>query len=84
MSSDTYNDNKGCGVGGKISTSDFPKFPTPTFPKCPILTPQHKGNEIWLLKLLQPLRWRCAERMIHHERDMREEQHPYICCANKQ
>ena len=34
--------------------------------------------------LLQPLRWRCAECAIHHERDVREEQHPYIRGANKQ
>jgi len=34
--------------------------------------------------LLQPLDWRCVECAIHHERDVREEQHPYICGANKQ
>ena len=34
--------------------------------------------------LLQPLRWRYVERAIHHERDVLEEQHPYICGANKQ
>jgi len=33
--------------------------------------------------MLQPLRWRCVECVIHHDRDMREEQHPYICGANK-
>jgi len=27
------------------------------------------------LLLLQPLRWRCAEWAIHHERNVREEQH---------
>ena len=27
------------------------------------------------LVLLQPLRWRCAECAIHHERIVREEQH---------
>jgi len=32
-----------------------------------------------ILLLLQPLRWRCVECAIHHERDVREEQHPYIC-----
>jgi len=32
---------------------------------------QHNSN------LLQPLRWRCVECVIHHERDVREEQHPY-------
>jgi len=30
--------------------------------------------------LLQPLRWRCLECVIHHERDVREEQH-YIYVA---
>jgi len=34
--------------------------------------------------LLQPLRWRCVECVIHHERDVREEQHPYISGTNKQ
>ena len=34
--------------------------------------------------MLQPLRWRCVERAIHHERDVREEQYPDICGANKQ
>ena len=34
--------------------------------------------------LLQPLGWRCVECVIHHKRDVREEQHSYICCANKQ
>jgi len=33
--------------------------------------------------VLQPLWWRCVERVIHHERDVREEQQ-YICGANKQ
>ena len=32
----------------------------------------------------QKARRLCVERAIHHERDMREEQHPYICGANKQ
>jgi len=27
------------------------------------------------LQLLQPLRWRCVECVIHHERDVCEEQH---------
>ena len=35
-----------------------------------------------LMQLLQPLRWCCVECVIHHERDVREEQH--ICGANKQ
>jgi len=30
--------------------------------------------------LLQPLRWRCVDCVIHHERDVREEQ-KYICAA---
>jgi len=30
--------------------------------------------------LLQPLRWRCIDCVIHHERDVREEQ-KYICMA---
>ena len=30
---------------------------------------------IYHLVLLQPLRWRCAECAIHHERIVREEQH---------
>ena len=33
--------------------------------------------------LLQPLRWRCVECAIH-ERDVRDEQHPYTCGADKQ
>jgi len=28
-----------------------------------------------ILVLLQPLRWRCTECAIHHERIVREEQH---------
>jgi len=34
--------------------------------------------------LLQPLGWRCAECAVHHEPNVREEQHPYIYGANKQ
>jgi len=35
--------------------------------------------------LLQPLSWRCAEYAVHHERNVREEQHHiHICGANKQ
>ena len=30
--------------------------------------------------VLQPLRWRCVDCLIHHERDVREEQ-KYICVA---
>jgi len=36
------------------------------------------------LQLLQRLHWSCVECAIHHERDVREEQHPYICGVNKQ
>jgi len=34
--------------------------------------------------VLQPLRWRCVDYVIHHGRDVREEQHHYICSASKQ
>jgi len=34
--------------------------------------------------LLQPLGWRCAECAVDHERNVREEQHPYIRGPNKQ
>ena len=34
----------------------------------------------WVKILLQPLRWRCVDCVIHHERDMRKEQQ-YICVA---
>jgi len=47
----------GCGVGGKISDSNFPKFPTPDsdseFPKFPTPAPWHKGNETWMLKSME-------------------------------
>jgi len=43
----TYCYWQGCGVGGKSSDSGFPKFPSPT--------PQHKRNEIWLLKSMEIL-----------------------------
>jgi len=33
---------------------------------------------------LQPLNWRCIKCAIHHEWDVREEQHTNICGANKQ
>jgi len=36
------------------------------------------------LVVLQPFRLQCVECAIHHKRDVREEQHPYICGANKQ
>jgi len=32
--------------------------------------------------MLQPLLWRCIECVIHHERDVREEQH-YIYVARQ-
>jgi len=41
---------QGCGVGSKISESDVSKISDSNFPKFPTPTPQHKGNEIWLLK----------------------------------
>jgi len=31
--------------------------------------------------MLQPLRWCCVDCVIHHERDVREEQTPYIHVA---
>jgi len=34
--------------------------------------------------LLQALRWRCVGCVIHHERDVPEEQHHYTCSASKQ
>jgi len=37
-----------------------------------------------LMLVLQPLRWCCVKCVIYHERDVREEQHHYICGANKQ
>ena len=34
---------------------------------------------VYILLLLQPLQWRCVECVIHHERDVREEQqHIYM------
>ena len=32
-------------------------------------------QELWLIIVLQPLRWCCVDCVIHHERDMRKEQH---------
>jgi len=52
--------------------------------------PSHKERAIGVARckkegmLLQPLRWCCLDWVIHHEQDVREEQHPYICGANKQ
>ena len=37
-----------------------------------------------LLLLLQPLRWHCVECAVHHERNVREDQHHYISGVNKQ
>jgi len=34
--------------------------------------------------LLQSLSWHCVECATHHERDVCEEQHPYIHGMNKQ
>jgi len=53
--------DQGCGVGGKISDSDFPKFPTPTLQnvRLPATTfqkfqaPDSTENEIWLLKSME-------------------------------
>ena len=36
------------------------------------------------IAVLQPPRWRCVECVIHHERDVREEQHPYKRGAKEQ
>jgi len=36
------------------------------------------------LVLLQPRGWRCVACVIHYERDVREEQHPYICGSEQQ
>jgi len=36
------------------------------------------------LIMLQPLRWHWVECAIHHEWDVREEQHQCICGMNKQ
>ena len=33
---------------------------------------------VFVLFLLQPLRWCCVDCVIHHERDVREEQ-KYVC-----
>jgi len=33
--------------------------------------------------MLQPLRWRCAECVIHHEGNVREEQHPLGARASR-
>ena len=37
-----------------------------------------------LITLLQPLQWCCVDCVIHHERDVREEQHHHMCSASKQ
>jgi len=64
---------------------------------CPVMRLVFLSDVFWIMQashlglwapmlnmLLQPLCWRCVECVIHHERDVREEQHPYICGANKQ
>ena len=43
----------------------------------------HKSSPI-LLQVLQPFGWRYVECAIHQERDVHEEQHPYMCDTNKQ
>ena len=44
-------------------------------------------NVCWwhiVFNLLQPLFcWRCVECVIHHKWNVREEQHPHVCGANK-
>jgi len=51
--------------------------------------PSHKECAIGVVRckkegmLLQPLRWRCVDCVIHYEQDVRDEQQ-YICGANKQ
>jgi len=48
--------------------------------------PSHKESGISVVRckkegmLLQPLQWRCIACVIHHKRDVREEQE-YICVA---
>ena len=39
-------------LDSRVAESEV-KYPTPTFPKFPTPTPQHKGNEIWLLKPME-------------------------------
>jgi len=34
-------------------------------------------SDLFSTVVLQPLRWRCAECAVHHEWNVREEQHPY-------
>ena len=36
--------------------------------------------DYYVFIMLQPLRWRCVDCGIHHERDVREEQQ-YVCVA---
>ena len=47
-------------------------------PQCFRILPGHGQLRNWRLLrssvMLQPLRWRCVDCMIHHERDVREEQ----------
>jgi len=43
-----------------------------------LTSPKNCGNADWgltTLILLQPLRWCCVDCVIHHKRDVREEQH---------
>jgi len=50
------------------------------------IQPSHKEHAIGVVRckegmLLQPLRWCCIDCVIHHERDVHEEQHhPYMSC----
>ena len=49
-----------------------------TMPQCFRILPGHGQLRNWRLLrssvMLQPLRWRCVDCMIHHERDVRDEQ----------
>jgi len=71
----------------QITQTHFISFPEPltSCDHCRSEMSQELPNFIaTLFALLQPLRWRCVECVVHHERDVREEQHRYICGANKQ
>jgi len=41
-------------------------------------THQFQLSLLWKSLLLQPLCWHCAECAVHHERNVREEQRPYM------
>ena len=51
--------------------------------------PSHRERAIGVVRckegvMLQPLQWCCVDCVIHHEWDVHEEQHHYICSASKQ